>query len=364
MPPSAFTPQPFTPPAFTSRLTRPPPPTRVPLGLLPTPLQPWHLPALEALDVQAFIKRDDLSGNALSGNKVRKLEFLLAAALAAGADCVLTVGGIQSNHARATAVAARYVGLDAHLILRTAASEVDRDPGVGGNLLPSRLTGARIHLVSKQTYAEEGGAGLLARLADRLKSQGKRPYVVPLGGSNALGAWGYVLAAAELVAQADKPFDAVVMATGSGGTLAGFALGLRLAGWPTRVVAFCVCDDEDYFYGVVQHHLDELGAPPGANDARDLVTVVQARGAGYAVSKPEEAATVADVAATTGILLDPVYTGKAVHGWLKDVESNPDAWRGQRVCFLHTGGLLGALGAGADLAAAAAATGPAAPLGE
>ena len=357
-----FTKEAFTPPAFANRLTRPPPPSRVSLGLLPTPLHPWRLPG--AADIDLHIKRDDLSGSLLSGNKVRKLEFLLATALDTGATCVCTVGGIQSNHARATAVAARYLGLDAHLILRTAAALVDRDPGVAGNLLPSRVTGARLHLVSKEEYAKEGGNVLLARLERRLVAAGQRPYVIPVGGSNAVGAWGYLSAAAEIVSQSPTPFDAVILATGSGGTLAGLALGLRLAGWTeTRVLTFCVCDTPDYFYDVVQTHLDELGAPPGANDARNLVTVVQARGAGYAVTRPEEAETLASVAAASGVVLDPVYTSKAVHTWLADVAAHPDEWRGKRVLFLHTGGLLGALGAGGDLSAVAAATGPAAPLG-
>ena len=124
-----------------------------------------------------------------------------------------------------------------------------------------------------------------------------------------------------------------------------------------------MCDTPDYFYDVVQSHLDDLGAPPDANNARDLVTVVQARGAGYAVTRPEEAETLASVAAASGVVLDPVYTNKAVHAWLADVAARPNEWRGKRVLFLHTGGLLGSLGAGGDLSAVAAATGPAAPLG-
>lgn len=364
-PPTLYTVDTFHPPAFAAKLTRPPPATRAALALLPTPLHPWRLPAAVDAGVDLWIKRDDLTGCTLSGNKARKLEFLLADAAARGADAVVTIGGVQSNHARATAVAARCLGLDAHLILRTAAAAVGADPGVAGNLLPSRLAGARLHMVSAEEYAAVGSDGLVDRLTASLTASGGRPYAVPLGGSNAVGAWGYVVAAAELAEQAPDSFDDVVLATGSGGTLAGLALGLRLAGggWAdTRVTAYCVCDTPTYFLDVVQKHLDELGAPPGADDARALVNVVQARGAGYAVSRPAEAATVAAAAAATGVVLDPVYTGKALHGWLADVAANPAAWRGRRVLFLHTGGLLGAVGAAHDLEAAAVATGPATAL--
>ena len=137
-------------------------------------------------------------------------------------------------------MAARYLGLDAHLVLRTEAALVDRDPGVVGNLLPSRMTGARLHLVSKEEYAKEGGDGLLARLERRLVADGERPYVIPMGGSNAVGAWGFLLAAAEIVAQS-PPFDAVVLATGSGGTLAGLAWASGWLGGQTRACSHTVC---------------------------------------------------------------------------------------------------------------------------
>ncbi|CAI7773198.1 unnamed protein product, partial [Closterium sp. NIES-53] len=133
--------------------------------------------------------RDDLSGMELSGNKVRKLEFLLADALAKGADTLITIGGIQSNHCRATAVAARLAGLEAHLILRTSRALADSDPGLEGNLLVERMVGARVHLVTKEEYAKHGSEHLGNVLAQRLAAEGRKPYVIPVGGSNALGAW-------------------------------------------------------------------------------------------------------------------------------------------------------------------------------
>eukprot|EP00962_Isochrysis_galbana_P043196 scaffold16378_cov112-Isochrysis_galbana.AAC.5 len=187
---------PFRPPSWAQSLRAPS--ERIVLGHMPTPLMPWACPELQELGVRWVIKRDDMTGLELSGNKVRKLEFLMRDALAAGCDCVITIGGIQSNHCRATAAAARLVGLEPHLILRCPAGEVDGDPGLVGNLLLDRMLGATLHLVTIGEYATRGQAVLTAALAGRLAAQGRRPYVIPVGGSNALGTWGYLDAVEEL----------------------------------------------------------------------------------------------------------------------------------------------------------------------
>ena len=181
---------PWSPPAwadFPGAPTR-----RYNLARTPTPVHRWHLPGTPD-GCEVYIKRDDLTGMQLSGNKVRKLEFLLAEAMDRDADCVITIGGVQSNHCRATAVAARYLGLDSHLILRAPQSIAeDGDPGLVGNLLVERAVGANIHLVTKREYAAHGSVALAESLRRRLEREGKRPYVVPVGGSNAIGTWGYV----------------------------------------------------------------------------------------------------------------------------------------------------------------------------
>ena len=177
-----------------------PPARRLRLAHLPTPLHRWAVPRVHRTEV--WIKRDDCTGCELSGNKIRKLEFLLADALASGADCVITVGGIQSNHCRATAAAARRVGLEPHIILRTAGSP-DADPGLRGNLMIDRMVGARMHIVSEDEFSAKGGWGLVCELRDRLTGEGRRPYCFPSGGSNDVGAWGYVESIAELQRQAD-----------------------------------------------------------------------------------------------------------------------------------------------------------------
>ncbi|KIY95661.1 hypothetical protein MNEG_12301, partial [Monoraphidium neglectum] len=331
--------QSFSPPAWAKGLIAPA--QRYRLGILPTPIHRFSPPGVPA-DVELWIKRDDLSGMQMSGNKVRKLEFLMAEAKQQGADCVVTVGGIQSNHTRATAVAARYLGLDCHLILRTSRALVDGDPGLVGNLLVERLAGAVVHKITKEEYAAKGGDALGQQLAEQLKAEGRKPYFIPVGGSNSLGCWGYLMAVDEIQKQSEDlgfKFDDIIMACGSGGTTAGLALGNHLSGYGARVHAYGVCDDPDYFYNFIDGLYRGLGWPDAAG-ARGTLAAVQARGLGYAISSDAELATVQAVAGATGVVLDPVYSGKALHQLLADIAAAPGEWRGRRVLFLHTGGLL------------------------
>ncbi|KAI8473149.1 MAG: tryptophan synthase beta subunit-like PLP-dependent enzyme [Monoraphidium minutum] len=266
----------------------------------------------------------------------------MADAKGRGADCVVTVGGLQSNHTRATAVAARYLGLGCHLILRTSRALVDGDPGLVGNLLVERLAGAVVHKITKEEYSAKGGDALGAQLVADLERQGLKPYFIPVGGSNSLGCWGYLLAVEEIVQQSEElgvKFDDIVMACGSGGTTGGLALGNHLAGYGAKVHAYGVCDDPDYFYDYVDGLYRGLGwEGPGA---RDTLTAVQARGLGYAISSEEELAATQAVAEATGVVLDPVYSGKALVQLVKDIRAAPRKWAGRRVLFVHTGGLLG-----------------------
>ncbi|MCO5579918.1 hypothetical protein L7F22_033785 [Adiantum nelumboides] len=332
----------YSPPSWASHL-HPLPTQFVSLGQFPTPIHRWNLPNLPA-GAEVWIKRDDLTGMQLSGNKVRKLEFLLAAAKSEGADCVITLGGIQSNHCRATAVAARYLNLDCYLILRTSRTQVDEDPGLVGNLLVERMVGAQIELVSKEEYCLYGAEVLGKMLKQKLITEGRSPYIIPVGGSNSLGAWGYVEAVKEIEDQLREKtcpadgFDDVVMACGSGGTTAGLALASHLSTLKARVHAYGVCDDAEYFYNYVQGLLDGMNAKIAS---RDIVNVVDAKGLGYAMSTSAELKVVKEVAETTGIVLDPVYSGKALVGLLKDMKERPEEWAGRKVLFVHTGGLLG-----------------------
>ncbi|KAM0841520.1 hypothetical protein ACQ4PT_058952 [Festuca glaucescens] len=295
--------KPYTPPSWASDLSLVPS-HNFTLGQFPTPIHKWNLPNLPK-DTEVWIKRDDLAGMELSGNKVRKLEFLMADAVAQGADCVITVGGIQSNHCRATAVAAKYVNLDCYVILVTSKALTD--------LLKKRLL--------------EGG---------------RKPYVISGGGSNSLGNWGYIEAVREIEQQiklsGNVQFDDIIVACGSGGTVAGLALGSHLSTLKTKVHGFSVCYNPGYFYDNVQGLID--GLQSGLN-SHDIVWIEDAKGLGYAMNTAEELKFVKDIAAATGIVLDPVYSGKAAYRMLKDMANNPTKWEGRKVLFVHTGGLLG-----------------------
>ena len=340
----------YVPPAWTHPLK--PPTNRYHLASLPTPIHRLHLPDLPP-GTEVWIKRDDLTGSQISGNKARKLEFLMAECKEKAHDSVITIGGIQSNHCRATSVAASYLGLESHLILRTPRHEVDKDPGLTGNLLVARMLGSNIHKVTKEEYVREGSVKLCELLAARLRLQGKKPYVVPVGGSNALGTWGYLEAIKEVQEQSmsafstDAYFTDLAMACGSGGTTAGIALGARLSGMNPRVHAYAVCDDEDYFYT----HADSLLAglyDPSTSIARDtipssrsLMRVVMAKGSGYAISTREELEFVKHIAEITGVIMDPVYSGKALFKMMSEIRGSPGEWEGRKILFFHTGGLFG-----------------------
>jgi D-cysteine desulfhydrase len=313
----------------------------------------------EIVGAKVWIKRDDATSGAEAGNKLRKLEFLLAEALAQRADTVLTCGGIQSNHARATAIACAELGLRCVLYLRYPEKALGNPSLVarreelppGGNVLLDRLVGAEIHLVTRDEYAQRGA--VMESEAQRIARAGGRPYVIPEGGSNGLGSLGYVEAMRELRAQMDlglagtrAPFDEIVHACGSGGTAAGVVLGAARFDVARRVRAVAVCDDAAYFERAIDRIVSEArGYDPELGARTPLVVDDSSRGPGYAVMDGEQKALVATVARASGTILDPVYTGKAMHALVSAV-ARGDVARGARVLFLHTGGLPGLLAQG------------------
>ena len=322
-------------------------PSRVHLAALPTPLH--HLPRLsEQLGIEVLCKRDDLTGSVLSGNKVRKLEYLLADALAVGADTVITCGGAQSNHCRATALAAAQVGLACRLLLRT--DDPAAPPPLEGNLLLDRVAGADVRFISRPDYARR--TVLMDEEVARLSAAGHAPYVIPEGGSNALGAWGYIRAAFELRAQlaameAREKARAVtlVYAAGSGGTGAGLVAGAALSDLEARIVGFAVCDDTAYFQREIARILAELAARfelPRVASLPPAEIVDEFVGVGYAKTRPEELRSLIAVARAEGLVLDPVYTGKAMYG-LRELQRRAPGCLGSRVVFVHTGGVFGLL---------------------
>ena len=326
---------------------------RLHLAHLPTPIE--RRPALDAIiGARVWIKRDDATGGPEAGNKIRKLEFLLADAVHRCAEVVITCGGLQSNHARATALACARLGLRAVLYLRTG------DPSnipLTGNVLLDRLAGAEIVLVSASEYRERGAIMEHARI--ELQREGVPAYVIPEGGSNGLGSLGYIEAMREVKTQLDlglcgpmDRFDVVAHACGSGGTAAGVALGARHFGVAERAWAFCVCDDRATFETVIDRIASEMrGFDPTLPGLDALVIDDRAKGPAYGVMDDAQKEFLVHVARKTGLLLDPVYTGKALWGVKLAVERGEIAPEAS-VLFFHTGGLPGLLAQGAELEAA------------
>jgi D-cysteine desulfhydrase len=322
-------------------------PGRVPLAASPTPIQ--SLPRLGAsLGLELSVKRDDLTGFAESGNKARKLEFLVHDALEQGADTLITVGALQSNCARATAVIAARLGLRCVIGLRGTAPEAP-----DGNLLLAELFGARAVFVPPE--AVDSPEGLFARLADQVRQTGGRPYIIPESGSNELGAFGYAALVEELQGQiaagAMAPPDAIVVASWSGGTLAGLYLGKALYGLRAEIWGVPVQFDADTIRTSVWETVRKSAARIGADvhlDRNAIRLLDGYQGDGRAGVRPEELAVVAR-SARHGLLLDPVYTAKAFLA-LENTARRTPGLLGRRVLFLHTGGGFGVFPFRAQLA--------------
>lgn len=307
------------------------------LARLETPVE--RLPRLSReLGVDLWIKRDDLTGSGLSGNKVRKLDYLLGEAKDQGCDLVLTTGGIQSNHARATAIAARQLGMEPVLLLRGEAPAVAES-----NLLLDQLVGAAIHWCSPEEYRTRRNERL-AELAAGFRALGRRPYVIPEGGSNGLGSMAYVQAAQEVVPHG--PFDAVFVAVGSGGTLAGLALGPHIG----PLVGVAVCDDVAYFEARVRAIAAEAlahgAAPLPEPGERTWRVIDRYKGPAYGVSDDATWTDIAWAARTEGLILDPTYSGKAFHALAAMARTGKISGK---VLFWHTGGIYGLFGRGAEV---------------
>jgi D-cysteine desulfhydrase len=311
-------------------------PARFPLAVLPTPLRPAERLSAALAGPPILVKRDDLTGFGLSGNKARKLEYLLGDALATGCDMLLTGGGPDSNHCQAAAAAARVAGLACELVLY---GDEPRQPRL--NLELARGSGASVTFTGDPDRASVDGA--LADRAERLRAAGRRPYLVPRGGASPLGAVGYALAAHELagqLAELDTSPEVVLVATGSCGTQAGLVAGSVAAGRRWRVVGATVsrppAECRGRVLGLARGCAALLGLP--APEERD-VELVDARGPGYGAASADGDAAAGLVAATEGLLLDPVFTAKAM-AVLADIVR---AGLSGPTVFVHTGGIPVAL---------------------
>ncbi|MDX1931228.1 MAG: D-cysteine desulfhydrase family protein [Capsulimonadales bacterium] len=278
-----------------------------------------------------LIKRDDLNGVALGGNKLRKLEWLVADALDRGCDTLLTAGAAQSNHCRQTAGVGAMYGMEVHLCLRGP------EPATAtGNLVADRWLGAKLH------FSEPGAdvSAAMRDLAERLRQEGKNPYPIPIGGSNAIGAVGYAAAVLEWTEQGIVP-DYVAVATGSGGTQAGIETGVRLLGSKSVVLGYGVALPDGRSWA---EDIADLATATAARLGSDeIVTPEQVRcgteymGPRYGAPTPESQEALRLLARVEGVFLDPVYSAKAMAGLIDDIRKERFAPE-DTVLFIHTGG--------------------------
>ncbi|MFN2160477.1 MAG: D-cysteine desulfhydrase family protein [Candidatus Promineifilaceae bacterium] len=308
-------------------------PKRLRFAHLPTPIEPLSRLSKHLGGPDLYIKRDDETGLATGGNKTRKLEFLIAEALAQGADHVISTGAAQSNHCRQTAAAAARNGLGCTLVLRGQEPEQ-----VTGNYLLDELLGAHVYWTGDRQAKD-----MIQEVEKQLQAMGHKPYIVPYGGSNVVGATGYVLAMRELMDQLSEQqlnIDFIVFASSSGGTQAGLVLGAQVYGFRGSVLGISVDQPAD----VLQTQVGALATATAAHlglGQLPLLDHVEVNddylGGGYAVVGELEREAVRLLAQMEGILLDPVYTGKAMGG-LIDLIRWGAFTRGQNVLFWHTGG--------------------------
>lgn len=303
---------------------------RVSLAHLPTPIAPLERLTRELGGPRLFVKRDDLTGLAGGGNKARKLEFLVADALACGARCLVTLGGAQSNHCRQTAAAAARTGLRCVLVLRGHAPAEET-----GNILLDRLLGAELVWAGSREREAVMGEVVAAESA-----AGNGPYAIPLGGSTPLGAVGFALAMAEMLEQAPVPFDRVVVASSSAGTQAGLVAGAALFGYQGQVLGMSIDEDAASLQSMVAERASAAAALLGEEiriDAQDVCVNADYLGGGYGVLGRAEREAIQLFATREGILLDPVYTGRAAAGMI-DLLRRGRFEKGESILFWHTGG--------------------------
>ena len=316
-------------------------PARLKLAQTPTPLVSLDRLSAELHGPRIWVKRDDLTHCAASGNKIRKLEFTIARAVEQGCDTLITCGGMQSNHCRATAVLGAQLGLKVHLLLQGE----DRGSAPDGNLLLDYLAGAEVTHYPLEEYTHDI-ENIFQKWQDYYRQEGKKAYPIPLGASDGTGVWGYVSCAAELAEdfrQHDIQPDAIFHATGSGATQAGLIAGVHLFNINTQVIGMAVSDDEQHFLNKVRSDLRDWQQMYDMDMNVEALTIQVNDcyiGPGYSIATAEVFSAIRHLAALEGLILDPVYTGKAFYGMLEEIKNGHYA-HCKNIVFVHTGGLFG-----------------------
>ncbi len=325
---------------------------RIRLANLPTKIN--RLDRLsEELGANIYIKRDDQTGSELSGNKVRKLEFEAADAIEKGCNLLITCGGIQSNHCRATVAAATLLGMKSAVLLR-----ISDTPPVTGNYFLDRLLGADVRFCTQDEYRNHRQE-IMEDMARKYESEGYKPYIIPEGASNAIGTLGYYNCMQEILMQEKEmriTFNTIIVATGSGGTIAGLHLANELGHLGKRCIGMAVCDNVEYFTNIADNISNSAKSLLSQYlDTEDFSNAVLKRenieindkyvGIGYALSRPEELEFIRKIARLEGLILDPVYTGKAMYGLWNELQKDADPKTRidpkDNILFIHTGGLYG-----------------------
>lgn len=304
---------------------------------LPTPIQALNSSLFANVDL--YIKRDDLTEMELSGNKVRKLEYVMAHVLAHHYDSVITCGGLQSNHARATAFLAAKLGLKCHLILATAETKC-----INGNYLMNQFAGAKIDYVP-EIYFENGSINdYMIDYKNNLIKKGENPYIIPMGASDYIGNLGYIDCLKEIRDSA-IPFDKIIVPVGSGGTYAGLLLGAKLYLPDVKIIGFNVRLKSDYFADyilkianqTIEHY--DLGIEIHQSDIQIIDGYV---GEGYGKASKPQMAFLREFCQEQGMMLDATYAGKCLYALSE--ECNKGTFKGEKLLWIHTGGIFGIFG--------------------
>jgi len=314
-------------------------PDKIALANLPTKIERLERLSQKLNGPEIFIKRDDQTGTEWSGNKIRKLEFSVKDALNKDCNYLITCGGIQSNHCRATAAVAAKLGMKSCLVLRGS-----KDADIEGNLFLDKMLGAEIVYITAEQYSTSRN-DIMDSIANEKTLQGFKPYVIPEGASNGIGAFGYYNALLE-IAQQEKEFnvtfDAIVIAVGSGGTLAGLLLGKKAISYKGDIYGINVGSDKTYFENCILQIFAESCQIAGADYSltRNEINILDGYvGRGYALSTPEELEFIIGLSQMEGIILDNVYTGKAMYGFVQEINKGTFK-KAKNILFIHTGGMF------------------------